>query len=125
MKEAFEKIKERLEEAKKSDVCEGMNCCDCDGRYGYKSCDTKQQYLMADKCMDIVSEVEAEYGNEKTNADRIRSMSDEELADFLEEFEACDVCKYYDKNRCTFENPCVHEFAGIMIWEWLKSPTTD
>lgn len=60
-----------------------------------------------------------------TNADHIRSMSDEELADFLEEFEACDVCKYYDKNRCTFENPCVHEFAGIMIWEWLKSPTTD
>jgi hypothetical protein len=61
----------------------------------------------------------------KTNADRIRAMSDEELADFLEEFEACDVCKYYDKNRCTFENPCVHEFAGIMIWEWLKSPKTD
>jgi hypothetical protein len=51
-------------------------------------------------------------------------MSDEELADFLEEFEACDVCKYYDKNRCTFENPCVHEFAGAMILEWLKSATT-
>ncbi len=61
----------------------------------------------------------------KTNADKIRSMSDEELADFLEEFEACDVCKHYDKNRCTFENPCVHEFAGAMIWEWLKSPTKD
>lgn len=67
----------------------------------------------------------AEYGNGKNNADRIRKMSDEELADFLEEFEACDVCKYYDKNRCTFENPCVHEFAGIMILDWLKSPTTD
>lgn len=84
------------------------------------------------KCSTIVSEVEAEFGkdinflgNPKTNADRIRSMSDEELADFLEEFEACDVCKYHDKDRCTFENICVHEFAGAMIWEWLKSPTTD
>ena len=62
---------------------------------------------------------------QRSNADHIRAMSDEELADFLEEFEACDVCKYYDKNRCTFENPCVHEFAGAMICEWLKSPTND
>lgn len=57
----------------------------------------------------------------KTNADRIRKMNDEELADFLEEFEACDVCKYLDNNRCTFENPCVHEFAGAMIYDWLQS----
>lgn len=64
MKEAFEKIKERLEEAKKTDVCKGINCCDCDGRYGHKDCDTKLQYLMADKCMEIVSEVEAEFGKD-------------------------------------------------------------
>ena len=57
----------------------------------------------------------------KTNADKIRNMNDEELADFLEEFEACDVCKYLDNNRCTFENPCVHEFAGAMIYDWLQS----
>lgn len=56
-----------------------------------------------------------------TNADKIRNMNDEELADFLEEFEACDVCKYLDNNRCTFENPCVHEFAGAMIYDWLQS----
>ena len=56
-----------------------------------------------------------------SNADKIRNMNDEELADFLEEFEACDVCKYLDNNRCTFENPCVHEFAGAMIYDWLQS----
>lgn len=57
----------------------------------------------------------------QTNADRIRAFSDEKLANFLEEFEACDVCKYLDNNRCTFENPCVHEFASAMIYDWLQS----
>ena len=56
-----------------------------------------------------------------TNADRIRSMSDEELADFLEEFKVCTYCKYNDEDRCRFENPCTHDFAGIMAYEWLKS----
>lgn len=31
--------------------------------------------------LEILKEVEAEYGNPKTNADRIRSISDEELAE--------------------------------------------
>lgn len=87
MKEAFEKIKERLEEVKECDVCKGTRCVDCDNRYKYKDCDTKQQYLMADKCIAIVSEVEAEYGNKsQTNADYIRSLSDGELAHFLMDF---------------------------------------
>lgn len=52
---------------------------------------------------------------------KIRSMSDEELADFLEEFEVCTHCKYVDGIRCTFENPCTHGFASAMAYEWLKS----
>ena len=55
-----------------------------------------------------------------TNADRIRSMNDEELAEFLEQFEACSCCEY-GKIRCTFENPCVHEFAIAIIFKWLQS----
>lgn len=57
------------------------------------------------------------------NADRIRAMTDEELAEFLEGFVACDGCKYKDRKtcRCTFENPCTHGFAEAMIIEWLKS----
>lgn len=57
----------------------------------------------------------------KTNADVIRAMSDEELAEFLEEFEVCTHCKYADGIRCTFENPCTHGFASAMAYEWLKS----
>ena len=57
----------------------------------------------------------------QTNADKIRAMNDEELADFLEQFEVCSHCEYSDKERCTFENPCVHEFATAMALNWLQS----
>lgn len=53
--------------------------------------------------------------------DKIRSMSDEELAEFLEQFEVCTHCKYFYNKHCNFENPCVHEFAMAMAYEWLKS----
>ena len=60
------------------------------------------------KCSTIVSEVEAEYGNGKTNADRIRAMSDEEMAAFLAETE-------------------LHGSQGSYkdYLDWLKSPTND
>ena len=61
MKEAFELIKKKLKKAKKIDVCEGMNCRECDRKYRHEFCDTKKQYLTFDKCISIVSEVEAEY----------------------------------------------------------------
>lgn len=58
-----------------------------------------------------------------SNADHIRAMSDEELAEFLEQFEVCSHCEYSDKERCTFENPCVHDFATAMALKWLQSET--
>jgi glutaredoxin 2 len=56
-----------------------------------------------------------------SNADKIRNMDDAELAEFLEQFEVCSHCEYSDKERCTFENPCVHEFATAMALKWLQS----
>lgn len=56
-----------------------------------------------------------------TNADKIRSMSDEELAEFLEKFEVCSNCEYMDKKRCTLDNPCVHGFAFAITLKWLQS----
>ena len=37
-----------------------------------------------------------------TNGEKIRGMTDEELAKFLSEFSACNVCEYYDleTDRC-------------------------
>jgi len=56
-----------------------------------------------------------------TRADKIRSMSDEELAEFLEKFEVCSHCDYMDKERCTLDNPCVHSLAVAMALKWLQS----
>lgn len=51
------------------------------------------------------------------NADRIRSMSDEELAGFLDEFDSvsgCDMCSV--RGNCHAESNCIEGFLG-----WLKS----
>ena len=54
-----------------------------------------------------------------TNADSIRAMSDEELAEFLCDFRGCDT----DENTCIGckgEQYCRAGHAGTM--EWLKQP---
>ena len=65
----------------------------------------------------------------RTNADRIRNMSDEELAKFISEFSACNVCEYYDSetNRCDTDGNflCVKEYAEAIIGDWLKQPVED
>lgn len=54
----------------------------------------------------------------KTNADRIRSMSDEELADFLSENTNCDCCNIQcpDKLNCPSMSSCYCRHL-----EWLQS----
>ena len=102
MKEAFEKIRNRMKE-------ETEFLSDCT-KYGNKDAEQqKKSYSTAflyeiaelvENLIDIVSEVEAEYINTSsdcsTNAERIRAMSDEELAQHFselirntEEYEYC------------------------------------
>lgn len=61
----------------------------------------------------------------ETNADMIRSMTDEELADFFvsREADACTHCEFYNSgvNRCYLDNPCVSELASVMLLGWLIS----
>lgn len=67
-------------------------------------------------------------GSEKkqSNGDRIRGMGDEELAKFLSEFSACNVCEQFDKrlDRCGADNyfVCVKKYAEAIIGDWLKQP---
>lgn len=106
MKEAFDLIKERLEES-------SMVTFYFDGK-------PPKQCVPIEDALFIVSEVEAEFGkdinvrgNPKTNADRIRSMSDEEFARFLCEQGFCvdERCpRLWDEINCV---EC--------IMEWLKS----
>lgn len=61
----------------------------------------------------------------KTNADRIRNMSDEELAEFLETYSICEHCKYDSNHSCTLQNPCVHALAQAIALEWLQAEVED
>ena len=51
-----------------------------------------------------------------TNADRIRAMSDEELAEFLGEYKFCDICVEGCAD-CTYHGDC-----DKRLMDWLKQP---
>lgn len=72
-------------------------------------------------CLECTGNRAIDYFKPMTNADRIRNMSDEELAEFLEGFTICDHCEYYKNERCTLDNPCVHGFAQAMAQKWLQA----
>lgn len=56
--------------------------------------------------------------NHQTNADRIRAMTDEELANFLD---STDICDGHALEECALKNiPC-----KVCILDWLKRPTED
>ena len=66
----------------------------------------------------------------KTNADRIRSMSDEELAEFLadsEKFSPCNNCDFHfaDAMNDDCKAPdgwiCTKGYAAALIQKWLQS----
>lgn len=51
-----------------------------------------------------------------TNADRIRNMTDEELADFLE-----DVRRFGFKNLCCDDDLCDSDACDCCVHEWLQA----
>lgn len=67
-----------------------------------------------------------------TNADHIRAMSDEELADFFFEspeieFKVCEYCQYFGGH--TSDTPCKHDMGICLVpakneafKKWLKLP---
>ena len=65
----------------------------------------------------------------QTFGDKIRVMNDEELAMFLSEFSACNICEQFDKrlDRCGADNHfvCVKAYAEAIIGDWLKQPVEE
>lgn len=117
MKNVFEKIKERLEkllgDTNFEKATQEVNESFYDGlAYAYG------------EALSIVSEVEAEYGNGKTNADRIRLMSDEELAEFLP-IVSNFFCRPTDECMNTICSRGECEKTKECALDWLKSTTTD
>lgn len=77
-------------------------------------CGVCGEYIHFRKCEDSL-------GGLITNADKIRSMSDSELAEFFNQHDC--VCDF-----CTFDMGCLqHETVRCKekFLNWLKSPTTD
>ena len=94
----------------------------------YQKKDAKEHLSTMDKDYRIVREFIK--GQRKlSNADRIRGMTDEELAKFLSEFSACNICEQFDKrlDRCGADNHfvCVKEYAQAIIGDWLKQPVEE
>lgn len=57
---------------------------------------------------------------EPTNADRLRAMSDEELAEFFEDTTFCDSCSIF-KNECGTE-----KYSCKQRWlDWLRQEAQD
>ena len=77
-----------------------MGTKEIDPCIGYERCATFKPYTM-------------------TNADRIRAMSDEELAVFLGECKFCDICEE-GCDYCTYEGDCDER-----LLDWLKQPVKD
>lgn len=56
-----------------------------------------------------------------TNADRIRNMSDEELAEFISTYDVCSNCKYNNIMGCEFSHYCNDKFNTQNCLEWLQA----
>lgn len=65
---------------------------------------------------------ECDYISVPTNADRIRAMSDEELAKFLCEFRSCDS-DGYPCSGCKAESYCLAGHNGME--DWLQQPAEE
>lgn len=62
----------------------------------YQKKDAKEYLSTMDKDYHLVREF-IKSQRKQSNADRIRSMADEELEKFISEFSACQVCKYFNE----------------------------
>lgn len=86
--------------------CINKECERYGGPYAYTFC---EKYIP-----DVVKEI--------TNADRIRAMSDEELAKFLCNFRSCDSSKH-PCNGCIAESYCYTGHTGMI--DWLCQPAEE
>ena len=106
--EAVEDIKSILNNIERTESCDGETLVDIN------------------ELADEILTISAYKGKKQTNADRIRSMSDEEFAEFwlqhcdnpIMEFneDICDLCNTY-KSR----GQCDDEYCKEAIVKWLQS----
>lgn len=76
-------------------------------------------------CYMCCKGLENNYKPKQTNADRIRSMTDEELAKTLTDDIPCKMCGYWSKEISSCNAPfsflCTKGYAEALILQWLQS----
>ena len=82
---------------------------------------------MSKQMQQVVARYEKATGkkfDQKTNADHIRSMTDEELAVFLECFEVCHYCSEHERleNEPLLRGDVCDEDCENHMLDWLKQP---
>lgn len=88
------------------------NICKNAGTPSYKS-----------PCSECKGFSKYEYKKPQTNADRLRAMSDEELADWLARTQIDNVAEALAIARISFEQPCgMKDEVKKECLEWLKQP---
>ena len=85
----------------------------------YQKKDAKEHLSTMDKDYNLVREF-IKGQRKQSNAQRIRNMTDEELAKFLSECADCATCQLVNPKNCRTEETCTKTFV-----EWLKHPVED
>ena len=83
----------------------------------YQKKDAKEHLSTMDKDYRLVREF-IKSQKKQSNADRIRSMDDEELAEFLMDFDECNYCSA--NGECTFET--CEKIGRRCLLEWITHP---
>ena len=74
-------------------------------------------------CVGIVCDINKP---KPTNADRIRAMSDEELAEWIRNGISSDACDYCKHNNFHCDGtPCMDKSEAETIIEWLRQPAKE
>ena len=118
-------VREKLVELLKTSACPSTFICDPTCKYyGFEDCFPERfaDYLIAHG----VTMQECKLGAKKTNADRIRSMSDEELAEFLTHINPtnCQDCAFSHGWRCQPDRDDYSDFEKCKEGRkrWLQQP---
>ena len=111
-------VREKLVELLKTSACPSTFICDPTCKYyGFEDCFPERfaDYLIANG----VTVQACKLGVKQTNADRIRAMSDEELAMFLCNFRSYNADVYICEG-CKAEQYCHAGHTGTI--DWLQQP---
>ena len=91
---------------------------------GCKGCKYENCSPESKECMGCKQNAVDKY-TRMTQADRIRSMSEEELANILVQAIPCKICVYWSKEISSCNAPfgfiCTKGYAAALIQKWLQS----